>query len=126
MVDQSNLTMVVEALRRYYGASLSHYSREEPFRALIGCILSQRTKDANASRAIEALFAEADTPQKVLALEEATLKRLIKQSGFYNTKASYIFEACTAIRDRFGGVVPRSREDSYPSPESALRRQTSS
>jgi len=111
LVDHSNLAMVVEALKRYYGASLSHDSREEPFRALMGCILSQRTKDANASRAVEALFGEADTPQEVLALDEATLKQLIRPSGFYNTKASYIFAACTAIRDRFGGAVPKSREE---------------
>ncbi len=98
-------------LRRHYGDSLPCDSREEPFRALVGCILSQRTKDANASSAAEALFAVADTPEEVLTLDEAKLRRLILPSGFYNMKARYIVGACTALRDRFGCKVPRTRDE---------------
>jgi endonuclease-3 len=103
--------MVLEALKRHYGEDAFKVSPEEPFRALIGCILSQRTKDENASKATDALFSVASTPQGILALDPAVLRRLIRPSGYFNQKATHIIGACGAIVERFGGVTPRTRDD---------------
>jgi len=103
--------MVLKALKRHYGRDAFKVNPEEPFRALISCILSQRTRDENASKATNALFTVASTPQEILALDPAVLRRLIRPSGYFNQKAKHIIGASAAIVERFGGVTPRIRAD---------------
>ncbi|MCX6656486.1 MAG: endonuclease III [Candidatus Bathyarchaeota archaeon] len=98
------------ALRRHYGDEAFNVGSEAPFRALIGCILSQRTHDENASKAADALFNVASTPCEILCLDPETLKRLIRPSGYYNLKSAYIIGACKGIIERFNSETPRTRE----------------
>ena len=102
---------ILKALRGHYGEDAFTVSPEEPFKALIGCILSQNTRDKNASRAATALFSVASTPQQILALDPTVLRQLIHPSGYYNQKAKYIIGASKAIVERFGGVTPRTRTE---------------
>jgi endonuclease-3 len=98
------------ALRRHYGGDAFKVGSEAPFRALIGCILSQRTRDENASKAADALFKVASAPSDILDLDPEILKRLIRPSGYYNLKSAYIIGACKAIIERFNSETPRTRE----------------
>lgn len=82
-----------------------------PFRTLIGCVLSQRTREGNAERAAEALFRAAEGPEEMLRLGEDRLRRLIRCSGFYNQKARYIRGICEALIREFDGRVPDGREE---------------
>jgi len=100
---------VLIALKRHYGGHAFHVETEDPLRALIGCILSQRTRDENASKATDALFSVASTPGEILALDPEILKNLIRSSGYYNQKAKHIIGACRVIVERFEGRVPRTR-----------------
>ena len=78
----------------------------DPFKTLISCILSLRTKDQTTLIASERLFARADTPAKMLALSARTLERLIYPVGFYRTKARVIRGICRDLIDKFHGRVP--------------------
>jgi endonuclease-3 len=101
----------MDALKRHYGGDAFKVEKGAPFRTLIGCILSQRTRDENASRATNVLFLVASTPQEILALDVEELKQLIRPSGYFNQKATYIIGACRAIVERFGGETPRTRDE---------------
>jgi endonuclease III len=50
---------------------------DDPFKTLIGCILSLRTKDQTTAVAAERLFALADDPERMLALEVERLEKAI-------------------------------------------------
>jgi endonuclease III len=102
---------ILNILKKHYGENAFTVSPVEPFRALIGCILSQRTRDKNASRAAIALFSVASTPQQILRLDPTVLRQLIRPSGYYNQKAKNIIGASKAIVERFGGVTPRTRTE---------------
>jgi endonuclease-3 len=102
---------VVRALKRHYGQNAFRGSPDDPFRVLVSCILSQRTRDENALKATKALFAVASTPQGILAINPDSLKRLIRSSGYYNQKAKHIIGASRAIIERCSGVTPRTRVD---------------
>ncbi len=102
---------IIYALKAYYGADAFRIEVIEPFRALVGGILSQRTKDTNSARATDALFGVADTPEGILALDEDRLKQLIRPSGFYNQKARHIIDASHEIVTRFNGETPKTRGD---------------
>jgi endonuclease III len=78
----------------------------DPFRTLIGCILSLRTKDETTAVASQRLFDRAATPEAILELEPETLEKLIYPVGFYRTKAKAIRGICRDLIDKFGGVVP--------------------
>jgi len=99
------------------GLMEDHYGREyeipdgnrDPFRTLIGCVLSHRTRDANARRAAEALFIDVEGPDDILGLQPEELKSRIRCSGFYNQKAKNITAICEALKADFGGAVPDDR-----------------
>jgi endonuclease-3 len=78
----------------------------DPFRTLISCILSLRTKDATTAAASGRLFARAHTPEAILALAPKTLERLIYPVGFYRTKARVIRGICHDLIEKFDGRVP--------------------
>jgi endonuclease-3 len=80
--------------------------RDDPFRVLIACLLSLRTKDETTGPASARLFALADTPHAMLRLTPRQIERAIFPVGFYRTKARVIIGVCRDLIDRFGGQVP--------------------
>jgi endonuclease-3 len=78
----------------------------DPFRVLIACLLSLRTKDETTGPAARRLFALADTPQALLRLTPGQIERAIFPVGFYRTKARGLLRVCRELIERFGGAVP--------------------
>lgn len=76
---------------------------------LVAVVLSAQATDAGVNRATRALFAEVDTPEKMVALGEAGLKRHIKTIGLFNTKAKNVIALSQALIDQHGGEVPADR-----------------
>ncbi len=84
--------------------------KRDPFRLLVACVISLRTKDAVTAEASARLFAVARTPTAVAALPEARIARLIFPAGFYNTKARQIRAIARRIVAEHGGAVPADRD----------------
>jgi len=82
----------------------------DPFRVLVACIISLRTKDAITAEASGRLFARAQTPAGLVRLGAARIARLIYPAGFYNTKARQIVEISRRLVRHHGGRVPADRE----------------
>ena len=77
-----------------------------PFRILIACLLSLRTKDETTAKASYRLFKLADSPTRMLKLPLKQLEKAIYPVGFYKTKARQIHAICQTLLKDFGGVVP--------------------
>ena len=86
-------------------------SNRDPFRILISCLLSLRTKDKTTSVASAKLFALAGTPATLLKLPLRRIERAIYPVGFYRTKAKSIHQICRRLLDVYGGVVPDSIDE---------------
>ncbi len=80
---------------------------KDPYRILVSCILSLRTKDATTALATQRLFRVADNPFKMLKLSLARIKELIYPVGFWRRKARHIKELSGQIIEDFGGEVPK-------------------
>jgi len=80
-----------------------------PFTLLVAVVLSAQATDAGVNRATRALFAVADTPQKMLALGEEKLRDYIKTIGLYRAKAKNVIALSEKLIRDFGGEVPRTR-----------------
>ena len=81
-------------------------TREDPFRVLIGTMLSAQTRDPVTAAASARLFAVARSPKTMAALPTARIERLIYPVSFYRTKARHVRLACRRVIDQFGGRVP--------------------
>jgi endonuclease-3 len=83
---------------------------DSPFELLIAVMLSAQATDAGVNKATRKLFPVANTPETILALGEAGLKRYISSIGLFNAKAANVIATCRLLLERHGGDVPRSRE----------------
>ena len=82
-----------------------------PFTMLVAVVLSAQATDAGVNKATPALFAIADTPEKMAALGIERLEERIKTIGLYRTKAKNLIALSRSIVERHGGETPRNREE---------------
>src|SRR5215470_11893637 len=81
-----------------------------PFTLLVAVVLSAQATDKGVNKATPALFAMADTPEKMVALGESRVRDLIKTIGLFRTKAKNVIGLSEKLIAEHGGQVPRSRE----------------
>lgn len=85
---------------------------KDPFKVLIGTILSSRTKDACTAGAVRRLFAAGGgTPDGLNALSEKEIERLIYPVGFFRAKAHHLKTLPAVLQEKFGGVLPQTVEE---------------
>lgn len=82
-----------------------------PFTLVVAVALSAQATDVGVNRATRALFAIADTPEKMLALGEQGVIDHIKTIGLYRNKAKNVIALCRMLIDEFGSEVPSTREE---------------
>ena len=105
---------VYEAFSRFRKANpepkgeLEHLN---PYTLLVAVVLSAQATDAGVNRATRALFAIADTPQKMLALGEETVREHIKTIGLYRNKAKNVIALSEKLIAEFNSEVPRTRAE---------------
>jgi endonuclease III len=80
-----------------------------PFTLLVAVVLSAQATDVGVNKATTALFALADTPEKMLALGEERIVELIRTIGLFRTKAKNLIALSRILVERHGGEVPRDR-----------------
>lgn len=97
--------------RRYDIDRFRRANGESPFRILIGCVISLRTKDEVTYAATERLFARAVDPRGMLKLGEATIAKAIYPAGFYRTKARQIRGISKRLLGEHAGHVPDTLEE---------------
>ena len=77
---------------------------------LVAVVLSAQATDAGVNKTTRRLFAEVDTPKKMVALGEAGLKQHIKTIGLYNTKAKNVIALSKELIADYDGKVPANRD----------------
>jgi endonuclease III len=82
-----------------------------PFTLVVAVALSAQATDAGVNKATRALFAVADTPQKMLDLGEEKVRDYIKTIGLFRNKAKNVIALSQKLIDDFGGEVPKTREE---------------
>ena len=80
------------------------------FTFLVAVVLSAQSTDAGVNKATPALFALADTPEKMIALGEDRVRELIKTIGLFRSKAKNVVALSKMLVSEFGGTIPRTRE----------------
>jgi len=105
---------VDEAFRRFQAAMpepKGELQSVNAFTLLVAVVLSAQATDAGVNKATPALFALADTPEKMAALGEERVRELIKTIGLFRTKAKNVIALSQKLVAENGGRVPATREE---------------
>ena len=101
-----------EMFRRFHAAdpepkgelhAVNHYT------LLVAVVLSAQATDEGVNRATKPLFAVADTPEKMVALGEDTVRDYIKTIGLFRGKAKNVIALSRQLLEKHGGQVPDDR-----------------
>ncbi|MBI2076404.1 MAG: endonuclease III [Candidatus Aenigmarchaeota archaeon] len=111
MVSPENIQAVMKILKReapkFVTPALTKIARhKDPFKVLISCILSLRTKDEVTAEAARRLYSLAKTPEEMSNLSVRKIAKAIYPVGFYKTKAKRIKEICSRLINEFNSKVP--------------------
>jgi len=104
---------VEEAFRRFKKARPAPQTELQsvnPYTLLVAVVLSAQATDAGVNKATPALFAAADTPEKMIALGEDKVRDFIKTIGLYRGKAKNVVELSRRLVAEHGGKVPHNRD----------------
>ncbi|MCC7572516.1 MAG: endonuclease III [Candidatus Methanofastidiosum sp.] len=110
-MDNKNISEVLgvlrEEIKKFTVPIVSEVAADrDPYKVLISCVLSLRTKDEVTKKASLKLFEYADTANKMINMDEIQIQKLIYPVGFYKTKAKRIIEMSHRILDEYDGKVP--------------------
>jgi len=86
-------------------------SGRSPFKVLVSCIISLRTRDEVTALASARLFQRADTPEAMLDLTTEEIAGMIYPAGFYHTKAEQIRKIARQLVTDYGGHVPDEMDE---------------
>jgi len=114
-LNPSELTNVIRVLReiadKYDPPLAEKENRRNPFRILVGVLLSSRTKDSTTGSAVARLFEKASTPQAIATMDERRIEELIFPVGFYHTKARNLKATARMLVDEFNSKVPQTIQE---------------
>lgn len=112
-----NIPTIMSILEKHFNyterTTLNRMRKEkaDPFKILISCLLSLRTRDETTERISKELFQIADTPNKIIKLPLKRLEGIIYSTGHYHKKALTLKHVSNEIINRFNGKVPDKKED---------------
>ena len=94
---KNDLLDIYQTLRARYG-DLHWWPAQTPYEVMVGAVLTQNTAWSNVEKAITN-FGENLIPEAVLNMDIAELTEIIRPTGFFNQKASYL----KAVTEWFAG-----------------------
>jgi endonuclease-3 len=107
-----DILRILKLLRNTYPNEFSGSNvSDDPFQVLIGTVLSQRTKDAKTISASNKLFSKYGTVKRLASANPKTVGNLIKESGFYKTKAKRIIKISQILLNKHRGRVPKTMQE---------------
>ena len=106
--------MVEEMFRRFQAVEpepKGELNSVNTFTFLVAVVLSAQATDTGVNKATKVLFAVADTPAKMAALDVEGLQDYIKTIGLFRAKAKNVIALSRALIEKHGGEVPGTRAE---------------
>ena len=108
--EQARIAELFERFEAAESDPRTELNYASPYELVVAVALSAQATDVSVNKATDKLFEVAGTPQKMLALGEAGLKRFISSIGLYNMKARNVIRMTEILMEQHGGEVPLVRE----------------
>lgn len=111
MLTRVKIDDIYRHLQTLDPAPRTELSYTNVYTLVVAVALSAQSTDVGVNKATKALFAKADTPEKMVALGEDTVREHIKTIGLYKNKAKNVIKLSQMLIDDFDSKVPDNRED---------------
>ncbi len=108
-MNAAQRTELFRRLRAANPAPTTELEYASTFQLLIAVILSAQATDKSVNLATRRLFADAPTPEAMLALGEDGLAQYINRIGLYRNKAKNVIATCALLLEQHGSEVPHDR-----------------
>ena len=109
-MEAQRVQAVMQALEKLYPEAKAELNFSNPYETLIATILSAQCTDRRVNLVTAKLFPMYPDAAAMAKLTPEELEPLIRECGLYHTKAKNIIAACKVIAEKYGGVVPDTRE----------------
>jgi endonuclease-3 len=110
LTKKEKAAWVVEQLGEYYPETPIPLDHTSAYTLLIAVLLSAQCTDERVNRITPALFAKADTPEKMIELSVEEIREIVKPCGLSPRKSKAIFDLSHILLDKHNGEVPESFE----------------
>lgn len=110
-LTRAQIADIYAALAKLDPAPRTELNYVNTYTLVVAVALSAQSTDVGVNKATKALFAQADTPEKMTALGEDIVRDHIKTIGLYRTKAKNVIALSQMLIDDFDSQVPDNRED---------------
>lgn len=108
--SREQLSEIFERFKLQRAEPRGELDHTNPYTLLVAVVLSAQATDVGVNKATKALFAIADTPEKMLALGEDTVREHIRTIGLYRNKAKNVILLSQQLVDEFSSEVPTERD----------------
>ena len=111
MISRANFLKVAAYIDSIVGRKSTELDFINPYTFAVSVILSAQATDKGVNKATPALFAVADTPDKMLELGYDGLREYVKSINFYNNKSKLIIAMSEKLLSDYGGILPMDRNE---------------
>jgi endonuclease-3 len=101
---------ILRRLQELYPQTPVPLDHTDPFTLLVAVLLSAQCTDERVNQVTPALFALADTPAAMAALEADQIQQIIRPCGLSPQKSRAIKRLSEILVDEHGGAVPADME----------------
>ena len=111
MTKNQRAKIVQEELEKLYPEVPIPLDHKDAYTLMVAVALSAQTTDKKVNEITPALFAVADTPEKMANLSFEEIRELIKQIGLTNSKAKNLKKMAEVLVEKHNSVVPQTFEE---------------
>ena len=111
MKTKKEAAQIVAALENEYPLAECFLDSETAWQLLVAVRLSAQCTDKQVNKVTDVLFQKYNTAQAFASIDYETLEPYIHSCGFFRTKGQNILAMSRILCERYGGEVPRTREE---------------
>ena len=111
MLKKERAAHLLIRLEQLYPQTPIPLDHTSPFTLLVAVLLSAQCTDIRVNHVTPALFALADTPEKMRHVPVEEIRAIIRPCGLSPTKSSAISKLSRILVEKHGGEVPPSFDD---------------
>jgi len=106
MLKAERVQFIQDTLNQLYPTQPIPLQHKDPYTLLIAVLLSAQCTDERVNKVTPALFALADTPQKMVRIPVATIRDIIRPCGLSPKKSQAISSLSAILLEQHSGQVP--------------------
>lgn len=110
MLKKERAAHLLKRLEELYPDTPIPLDHRDPYTLLVAVLLSAQCTDIRVNQVTPALFALADTPEKMMRVPVEDIRAIIRPCGLSPTKAAAISNLSRILVERHGGKVPADFE----------------